>query len=154
MPLFRRTPDQVRGRRRNPVVSTRIIEMLHFDKKEINMTQKPKEETKKNAQKQNDAQTQVAVRWDDSKMRSTYANVVNVSSTREEVTLLFGTNQGWQNGQRQLKVELSDRIVLNPYAAKRLSIMFNNVVREYEKRFGELPIEPLGRAAGNAWPTF
>ena len=58
--------------------------------------------------------------------------------------------QGWQNGQRQLKVELSDRILLNPYAAKRLSIMFNNVVREYEKRFGELPIEPLGRAAGNA----
>jgi hypothetical protein len=35
------------------------------------------------------------VNWDDSDMRSSYANVCNVSSTREEVVILFGTNQAW-----------------------------------------------------------
>lgn len=83
----------------------------------------------------------VRVRWDTSKMTSTYANVCNVSSTREEVTLLFGTNQTWFTGQGELKVDLSNRIMLNPYAAKRLSILLGNVVSEYENRFGKLPVE-------------
>lgn len=81
------------------------------------------------------------VRWDDSRMTSSYANVCNVTSTREEVTLLFGTNQSWHGGQQQLTVLLSNRIILNPYAAKRLSVLMNNIVREYEARFGEIKIE-------------
>jgi hypothetical protein len=32
------------------------------------------------------------IRWDDSQMQSSYANVCNVASTREEVVLLFGVN--------------------------------------------------------------
>jgi hypothetical protein len=81
------------------------------------------------------------LRWDDSKMTSTYANVCNVSSTREEVTLLFGTNQTWHTGQPELTVQLTDRIILNPFAAKRLSMLLNNIIREYESRFGMLQIE-------------
>ena len=90
--------------------------------------------------KKNDAQP-TKIRWDDSNMRSTYANVCNVASTREEVTLLFGTNQTWHTGQKELTVDLSDRIILNPYAAKRLSLLLNNVVNEYESRFGEIGLE-------------
>ena len=81
------------------------------------------------------------VKWDDAKLKTTYANVCNVTSTREEVTLLFGTNQGWHAGQEELTVELTDRIILNPYAAKRLLILINNVVGQYENRFGNLNIE-------------
>ena len=86
-------------------------------------------------------QTVTKVLWDDSKMASTYANVCNVSSTREEVTLLFGTNQTWHTGQQNLSVLLTDRIILNPFAAKRLSLLLSNIMREYESRFGVLPIE-------------
>ncbi|MDO6563431.1 DUF3467 domain-containing protein [Amphritea sp. 1_MG-2023] len=78
------------------------------------------------------------IRWDDSKMRSTYANVCNVSSTREEVTLLFGTNQAWRAGQKEVGIELTDRMIVSPFAAKRLSLLLNGVVEEYEKRFGKL----------------
>lgn len=78
------------------------------------------------------------VRWDDSRMRSTYANVCNVSSTREEITLLFGLNQAWNAAQKELTIELSDRIIMNPYAAKRLSKLLNNVLDQYEDRFGEI----------------
>lgn len=95
----------------------------------------------KEAEKKEDTQTMTKVRWDDSKMRSTYANVCNVSSTREEMTMLFGTNQAWHTGQAELTVELTDRIIINPYTAKRLSILLNNTVREYEARFGELRID-------------
>lgn len=80
------------------------------------------------------------VRWDDSRMRNTYANVCNVSSTREEVTVLFGTNRAWGASQQALTVELTDRMVLNPYTAKRLSILLSNLITEYESRFGEIEI--------------
>lgn len=80
------------------------------------------------------------VEWDDSSMKTSYANVCNASSTREEVTLLFGTNQTWHAGQKKVTVQLSDRLILNPFAAKRLSMMLNRVVTEHEKRFGVLDI--------------
>jgi len=92
-------------------------------------------------EKAGDVKTTQTVRWDDSKMTSTYANVCNVSSTREEVTLLFGTNQTWHTGQPELTIQLTDRIILNPFAAKRLSLLLNNIMKEYESRFGELKIE-------------
>ena len=81
------------------------------------------------------------LRWDDSKMTSTYANVANVSSTREEVTLLFGTNQSWHTGQQELAIQLTNRIILNPFAAKRLATLLNNIMGEYESRFGKLSTE-------------
>lgn len=78
------------------------------------------------------------VKWDDGGMKTTYANVCNVTGTREEVALLFGTNQTGVSEARELSVKLSDRIILSPYAAKRLAALLKNVVDEYEKRFGQL----------------
>ncbi len=87
------------------------------------------------------AATQPKIHWDDSNMRSSYANVCNVSSTREEVVLLFGINQSWNAAQREITVQLADRIMLSPYAAKRLATVLNNVVRAYESRWGVLQID-------------
>ncbi len=85
--------------------------------------------------------TDIKIRWDDSNMRSIYANVANVAGTREEVVLLFGMNQAWHSGQKEVTVQLSDRIVLSPFAAKRLSILLNNILQDYEKRYGKLDVE-------------
>ena len=76
--------------------------------------------------------------WDDSQMKTSYVNVCNVLGTREEITLLFGTNQAWPGGQKEVKVLLSNRVVLNPYAAKRLLQLLQQGVKEYEARYGEL----------------
>ncbi len=79
--------------------------------------------------------------WDDSAMSSSYANVVNVLATREEMTLLFGTNQTWNaSGGTDLVVKLSDRIVLTPFAAKRLCTLLDRRVKEYEELFGKLDV--------------
>ena len=79
------------------------------------------------------------VNWDDSKISTSFANVVNVLSTREEVTLLFGTNQTWNIPETgALTVQLTNRIVLSPYAAKRLMMLLTARVKDYESRFGTL----------------
>lgn len=80
--------------------------------------------------------------WDDSSMKTSYANVCNVLGTREEIMLLFGTNQAWQGGQKEVTVALSDRVVLNPYAAKRLAQLLEQGLKEYEARYGELKVQP------------
>lgn len=89
------------------------------------------------------------IKWDDSNMKSAYANVANVTSTREEVVMLFGINQAWNRGQKEVTIQLTDRIIISPYAAKRLSMLLGNVVKEYENRFGPLNVEaatPAGAA--------
>lgn len=78
--------------------------------------------------------------WDDSRMVTTYANVCNVLGTREEIMVLFGANQAWQSDQKQVQVTLSNRVVLNPYAAKRLLTMLELGLKEYEARYGELKL--------------
>jgi hypothetical protein len=83
---------------------------------------------------------QTRILWDDANMRSSYANVANVAGGREEIVLLFGLNQAWHAGQKEVKVQLSDRIVMSPFAAKRLSILLNNVLSDYENKFGKLDI--------------
>jgi hypothetical protein len=81
------------------------------------------------------------IKWDDSGMKSSYANVCNVTSTREEVVMLFGVNQAWNRGQKDVTIQLTDRIIVSPFAAKRLALLLDGVVKEYEKRFGVLNVE-------------
>ena len=107
---------------------------------------KPTEQTVPTEQTPETPQT--TIRWDGSKMRNTYANVCNVSSTREEVTLMFGINQNWHAGQKELTIELSDRMTLNPYAAKRMAVLLMNTMQEYENRFGEIELEAPENKAG------
>jgi len=100
--------------------------------------EKSKEVSGSGAATQTVGQTKIV--WDDSSMRSVYANVANVAGGREEIVLLFGLNQAWHAGQKELKVQLSDRIVMSPFAAKRLSILLNNVIADYENKFGKLDL--------------
>ena len=95
------------------------------------------------------------INWDDSNMKSSYANVCNVTSTREEVVMLFGMNQAWNRGQKEVTIQLTDRIVISPYAAKRLAMLLGGVVTQYESRFGVLNVDmpPASGASGTAAPA-
>ena len=80
--------------------------------------------------------------WDDAQMATSFANVINVFSSREEFTLLFGTNQTWNmSNSRELTVRLSNRVVLTAYAAKRLQTLLTARVHEYEQKFGALSLD-------------
>ncbi len=86
------------------------------------------------------ADGQAKIIWDDSDMRSVYANASNVAGGREEIVLLFGMNQAWRAGQKEIKIQLTDRVILSPFAAKRLSVLLANVLQNYEKQFGTLEL--------------
>ncbi len=81
---------------------------------------------------------QTKVKWDDSKMRTSYSNVSNVATTREEIMVLFGTSQAWMNTTDEVTVELSERILLSPFAAKRLLTMLSKSISDYEANYGPL----------------
>jgi hypothetical protein len=81
---------------------------------------------------------QVKVRWNTQNLKSGYANFCNATSTREEVVLNFGINRSWERTPQAMDIELEHRIVLSPFAAKRLSALLSKLISEYETRYGEL----------------
>lgn len=81
---------------------------------------------------------QVRVTWDDSSMRSVYANVFNVAGTREEIVILFGMNQAWHSAQKEVTIQLADRIVMSPFVAKRMAALLNDIIKDYESKYGKL----------------
>jgi hypothetical protein len=81
---------------------------------------------------------QVKVNWNTDKLKSSYANFCNATSTREEVVLNFGVNQNWERTPQEMAIDLEHRIVLSPFAAKRLNQLLSKLITEYETRYGEL----------------
>lgn len=80
------------------------------------------------------------LKWNTTNLQNSYANFCNANSTREEVVLNFGVNKSWERGPKQeLEIELNHRIVLSPFAAKRLTQLMQNLMKEYETRYGVLP---------------
>ncbi len=83
------------------------------------------------------------IKWDYSQMRSSYANVCNAQGSREEVTLFFGISHPSQQGEQpEATVQLQERVIMSPFAAKRLATLLNAVVAQYEARFGPLDAGP------------
>lgn len=85
----------------------------------------------------------MAVNWDDSKMVSSYSNIGTATANREEFFLLFGTHLNWRGGaaeRKSIDVQLSQRIVMSPFAAKRLSMILEQSIKAYEEQFGQIKL--------------
>ncbi len=95
------------------------------------MEKKEADPVKKEAQ-------QMKVKWDSAGMHSAYANVCNVAGTREEIVLLFGMNQAWNVEEKEVTIQLTNRIVMSPYVAKRLAALLNKALADYETKYGRL----------------
>lgn len=78
------------------------------------------------------------VRLDTSAMKSSYCNVCNATSTREEVVLNFGVNESWDRPEEDILIQIQHRIVMSPHAAVKLSKVLESLFQEYEKRHGPL----------------
>jgi len=97
-------------------------------------------------------QRSMQIRIDESHMETTYANTIRTSTTPEEVVLDFGLNmpqhqQSPEGGAPPVMVfAVNSRVVLNWMGAKRLAQTMANLVRAYEDKHGEIPMEPRGGA--------
>lgn len=93
-------------------------------------------------------QQQIRLRIDQSKMNTSYTNGFQTNTTAEEVMLSFGLNQAvpGAEGKPELVMQVSDRIVMNYFTAKRLAIALSQAVRRHEEQFGELELDVQKRA--------
>jgi hypothetical protein len=82
---------------------------------------------------------ELKIRWDSSGIRSAYANVFNVTAVREEIVLLFGESQPLEKDEKE--VRLTNRILLNPFTAKRLLILLQKTIQKHESKYGPLESE-------------
>jgi len=80
----------------------------------------------------------VRVRFDDRSMTSHYANVANVGMSKDEVTLLFGTNQTWGAVGEEIVIQLSSRVIMTPSVAKNFVETLQRVLNEYEQKIGKI----------------
>jgi len=78
------------------------------------------------------------ISFDTSDLKSSYCNVCNATSTREEVVLNFGINHTWDRDQTDVAVKLQHRIIISPHAAKRFQNLMTKLITEHEARYGKL----------------
>lgn len=93
-----------------------------------------------NTNEKTESAAQPEVVWNDSNMKSLYVNATNVLGGREELMILLGLNQAWNNKQEKVQVDIAERVVMTPYTAKRLAIMLATTLKAYEAKFGQIDI--------------
>ena len=82
------------------------------------------------------------IQWDESQTRRHYANRSTVTYNREEIAILFGVEQVRQTDFEEIRVELTNRIVMRPLIAKQFAILLNETVRKYEGIWGTIEPAP------------
>lgn len=95
-------------------------------------------------------QQQVRLRVDERNLSTSYANAFRTNGTAEEVMLDFGVNVLSQFGQQQqtqpeIVFNVTNRVIMNYYSAKRLAITLSQLIRRHEEQFGELELDVAKR---------
>lgn len=76
------------------------------------------------------------VLWNDSNARDVHANSFSVASTREEISLLFGTEPDRFSENSAMPIKLTNRIILSPFNAKQLAVALEHVLKNHELTYG------------------
>jgi hypothetical protein len=89
---------------------------------------------------------------DERDSRTNYANAFRFHQTAEEIILDVGFNmpnpnpgQLPQGTQMQLLWKVTDRVIMNYPAAKRMLMQLTQLIKRYEQQFGEIPTQPQQR---------
>lgn len=92
---------------------------------------------------------QIRVHVDESKAQTVYVSGFRPTSTAEEVMLDVGLNLVRPTGNKEhpydLVFQVSNRLVMSYYSAKRLAITLNQVVRGFEQQFGAIELNAAKR---------
>jgi hypothetical protein len=115
-----------------------------------NSTNNPGEKAIEEQAREQTGQQQVMLRVDERTMDTTYANAFRTNGTAEEVMLDFGVNlmnpSPTDQKQPEIIFNVTQRIIMNDFSAKRLAITLSQLIRRHEEQFGELELDVAKRA--------
>lgn len=95
------------------------------------------EQSSVQAHTEEDQPNQQRITIDDDSVLAAYTNFCRVSSTPEELILDLGLNpQPYATGE--VTINVSQRIIMNHYTAKRLLSALNMALQRHERAFGVL----------------
>ena len=93
---------------------------------------------------QQQQQQQMQLQIDDSQTPVTYSTTVRVWGSAEEINLDFA-GPIRPTGPSSARLKIDQRVVLNPWAAKRLALALNQAVVRYEQTYGNLELDARKR---------
>ncbi len=96
---------------------------------------------------------QVRVRINDRDAKTVYVNAFRSNASVDEVILDLGLNVTVPTGgagedegvSSEVRFDITDRVVMNFYTAKRMALLLGNLVRQHEQQFGELKLNAADR---------
>ena len=88
-------------------------------------------------------QMHVQIRED--KMKVIYSNVSRIGGTLEELFVDFAINTQHPDQPNTAVMDVSTRVMMNFYSAKRLALALSQAVQRYEQVCGPIEIDPRRR---------
>ncbi|MDP7692240.1 MAG: DUF3467 domain-containing protein [Vicinamibacterales bacterium] len=96
-------------------------------------------------------QQQIQLQIDDSETPIHYCSTARVWGTAEEINVDFAGPVRATNQPKIARLKIDNRVVLNPWAAKRLALALGQAVARHEQTYGVLELdERKRRVSGDA----
>ncbi len=91
---------------------------------------------------------------DDSKAHTTYSSNCIINATPEEFVVSFVRDmQSGRGSGNPAVLTVESKIIMSPWAAKRLVIGLARALGSFEETYGELEVDPRKRTLASAAPT-
>ncbi|HTV47390.1 MAG TPA: DUF3467 domain-containing protein [Phycisphaerae bacterium] len=88
---------------------------------------------------------QIQVQMRDEKMVTIFSNHARLAATNEELFVEMGIITQHAEQPNTAVMEVSTRVVMSFYAAKRLALMLSQAVQRHEQVFGQIQLDPRAR---------
>ena len=93
-------------------------------------------------------QQQIQLQIDDAQASTYYSSTARVWGSAEEITIDFAGPVRATQQPTVARLKIDQRVVLSPWAAKRLALALGQAVSRYEQAYGPLEIDERKRRVG------
>jgi hypothetical protein len=94
-------------------------------------------------------QQQINLQIDDRETPVTYSTTARVWGSAEEINIDFSPGLRPTGQANTMRLPIDQRIVMNPWAAKRLALTLGQTVNKYEQTYGPLELNEAKRRQGS-----
>ena len=98
-------------------------------------------------------QQQIQLQIDDAQASTSYSSTARVWGSAEEITIDFAGPVRTTQQPTVARLKIDQRVVLSPWAAKRLALALGQAVSRYEQTYGSLEIDERKRRVGTTAPN-